>query len=138
MQNITITGRCGSDAATRVTNNGDKVTSGNVAVDQGYGDSKTTNWFRVSIWGARGEKLAQYITKGEKIVVTGELTFDTYEGKPQYNVRANDLDCFMSSKGGATQRDSGPRGGGGGSSRSAAFDSDLDDDVPFVRCDGMF
>ena len=135
MQIITITGRCGKDAETRSAGQ-NRVTSVNVAVDQGFGDSKTTNWFRVSIWGDRGEKLAPYIKRGEKVCVTGELIFDTYEGKPQYNIRAHDIDPFMASKGeqrGGFQND-GQRTGEGSSYRQPApayGGSDLDDDVPF-------
>jgi single-strand DNA-binding protein len=99
MQILFITGRIGGDAETRSAGSG-KVTNFNVAVDQGYGTDKQTNWFRVSIWGERGSKLAQYIKKGEKVAVTGELTIGEYNGKPQYEIRASDIDCFMSSKGG--------------------------------------
>jgi single-strand DNA-binding protein len=124
MQFITITGRVGADAETR-TAGSSNVTNFNCAVDQGWGDSKTTNWFRVAIWGERGSKLQQYISKGDKVAVTGELLIGEYNGKPQYEIRAADVDCFMSGKkeGGQSERKPAPA--------NAAFDTDLDDDVPF-------
>lgn len=128
MQTITITGRVGGDAETRQAGSG-TVTSFSCAVDQGWGDKKQTNWFRVSIWGERGGKLAQYIRKGEKVAVAGELSIGEYNGKPQYEIRAADVDCFMSGK----------QEGGGGSQptrqREPAFTNDLDDDVPFMSSD---
>jgi single-strand DNA-binding protein len=128
MQFISITGRVGGDAETRQAGSG-TVTNFNCAVDQGWGESKQTNWFRVAIWGERGSKLAQYIKKGEKVAVTGELVIGEYNGKPQYEIRAAEIDPFMSGK----------QSGGGTAPRTAqpaaAFDHDLADDVPFVSCD---
>lgn len=130
MQFISITGRVGGDAETRTAGSG-TVTNFNCAVDQGYGDSKQTNWFRVAIWGERGSKLAQYIKKGDKLAVTGELVIGEYNGKPQYEIRAADLDPFMAGKqqatgGGTTGQHSRPQ---------PAYETGLDDDVPFVTCD---
>ena len=123
MQFITVTGRVGGDAETRTAGKSD-VTNFNCAVDQGWGDNKTTNWFRVAIWGDRGGKLAPYIVKGQKVTVTGELVIGEYNGKPQYEIRAADVDCFMQSKGDT---------GGATTSRRAepAHYTYLDDDVPF-------
>lgn len=94
MQLIFLTGRVGGDAETRTAGNGE-VTSFNLAVDQGWGERKTTNWFRVSIWGDRGRKLAGHILKGNKVAVSGELSIGEYNGKPQYEVRASEVDPFM-------------------------------------------
>jgi single stranded DNA-binding protein len=129
MQFISITGRVGGDAETRSAGSG-TVTNFNCAVDQGWGDSKQTNWFRVAIWGERGSKLAQYIKKGEKVAVTGELVIGEYNGKPQYEIRAAEVDPFMSSK-----ADRAPNSTTG---REPAYDggvrhahSDLDEEAPF-------
>lgn len=121
MQFIAITGRVGGDAETRSAGSS-TVTGFNCAVDQGWGDKKQTNWFRVSIWGDRGSKLAQYIKKGDKLAVTGELVIGEYNGRPQYEIRAADVDPFMAGK---------QQGERSAPPAKAAFDSDLDDDVPF-------
>ncbi|MXO72889.1 single-stranded DNA-binding protein [Alteraurantiacibacter buctensis] len=52
MQTITIAGRIGRDAETRRAGD-DSVTGFTVAVDQRNGRDKTTNWWRVSLWGIR-------------------------------------------------------------------------------------
>lgn len=119
MQFISITGRVGGPAETRSAGNG-TVTNFNCAVDQGWGDKKQTNWFRIAIWGDRGSKLAQYITKGEKVAVTGELEIGEYNGKPQYEIRAADVDCFMAGKPTGAQTET-----------REPVTADLDDDVPF-------
>jgi single-strand DNA-binding protein len=124
MQFISITGRVGGDAETRTTQSS-SVTSFSCAVDQGFGDRKQTNWYRVSIWGDRGTKLAGYIKKGEKVAVTGELIVGEYNGKTQLEIRSVDIDCFMSGK---------PTQGAGTNSYGQTrqeVDADLDTDVPF-------
>jgi single-strand DNA-binding protein len=90
MQSITIAGKIGRDAETRQAGDG-SVTSFSVAVDQRNGRDKTTNWWRVSIWGKRGEALAQYLRKGDNVTVCGEFSVSEYDGKTQLNVRANEV-----------------------------------------------
>jgi single-strand DNA-binding protein len=132
MQIVFLTGRVGGDAETRSAGNGE-VTSFNLAVDQGWGERKTTNWFRVSIWGDRGRKLAGHILKGNKLAVTGELSIGEYNGKPQYEVRASECDPFM---GGPSPRQTdGQQGAPSHSGNAQAHEPDLADDVPFASCD---
>lgn len=125
MQNITISGRLGRDAELRNTNGGDAVCGFTVAVDGRQGREKVTNWWRVSLWGKRGEALAQYLTKGAQVTVNGEFSLGEYDGKPQLNIRANEI-ALQGGKpeGGQRQeRQSSPN-------NSFATD-DLDDDIPF-------
>lgn len=121
MQIITITGRLGKDAEQKQTRGGDDVTSFSVAVDQGYGQNKSSNWFRVSLWGKRGASLAPYLLKGAQLTVVGELTIGEYQGKPQFDVRAHDVALQGGRQGERAQE----RGGG-----SPASQDDLDDDLP--------
>lgn len=91
-----IIGRLGKDAETRSTNSGDKITSFSVAVDQGYGDKKTTLWVNCSMWGDRGSKVANYIRKGDMIGVTGEAQLRTWtdnsgNAKTSLECRVNDV-----------------------------------------------
>jgi single-strand DNA-binding protein len=132
MQFITITGRVSKDAETRVAGKSD-VTNFNCAVDQGWGSDKQTNWYRVAIWGDRGGKLAPYILKGQKVTVTGELVIGEYQGKPQYEIRAADVDCFMQSKGGDGSQGAPLRRED--ANGQTAFEREMDDDVPFASCD---
>ncbi len=95
MQFITITGALGRDAELKRTKTGDEVLSFPVGVSQGYGDSKTTNWYRCSMWGKRAVNLQQYLMKGVKVAVAGEMKTGEYEGKTQLNIDVATLD-FMS------------------------------------------
>lgn len=123
MQTITIAGRIGRDAETRSTQTGDTVTGFTVAVDQRDGKSRSTNWWRVSLWGKRGEALAQYLTKGGSVTVSGEFSLSEYEGKPQLNIRANEIALQGGKQDGAAPSKS--------RSDEPAPADDLDDNVPF-------
>lgn len=130
MQSMTIAGKLGRDAELRSTANGDTVCSFSVAVDQRSGRDKTTNWYRVSIWGKRGEALNQYLTKGAAVTVVGEFSVSEYDGKTQLNVRASEIAL----QGG--KADGGNAGQGRGApaqtGKDAGFADDMDEDaIPF-------
>lgn len=81
MNSITFDGRVVADAEQRYTPSGEPVLSFRVASDIGFGDKKTTNWFSCQIWGKRGEALAQYLTKGQRVAVYGQLTLREWQDK---------------------------------------------------------
>lgn len=121
MKSLTIAGRLGGDAEVRRTQSGDAVTSFTVAVDDRTGKEKAAVWFRCALWGKRGESLAQYLTKGSRVAVSGELSVEVYEGKTQLNVRAEQVTLL----GGGQDRDEPRRD----PARQAP--AGLDDDLPF-------
>lgn len=86
MNVIQIAGHLGSDPTTRFTSGGQKVTSFTVAVNIRKGETTITNWYRVTIWGDRFDKMMPYLKKGSAVVVVGELRAEIYtdkEGRPQ-------------------------------------------------------
>lgn len=70
---IIIAGRLGKDQEGRYTPDGKFISNFSVAVDDGYGDRKKTIWVRCSMFGERAEKVAQYLNKGQVVLVTGRL-----------------------------------------------------------------
>jgi single-strand DNA-binding protein len=125
MATFTATGRVGRDAEVRTIQSGDKVASFSIAYDTGFGDKKVTHWIDCALWGKRGEALAQYLTKGTLVEVSGEPTVKTYESKGAtkavIQLRLHDVklhgggkrDEPVADKASATRRD------------------DMDDDLPF-------
>lgn len=88
MKTITIAGNIGRDAQTRPAGL-DSVTGFSVAVEHRAGNEKTTLWFDVSLWGRRGEALAQYLTKGARVAVSGDFSTRDHDGKTYLQVRAD-------------------------------------------------
>lgn len=91
MKQITIAGRAGKPGELRRTQNGDPVLSFSVAVDDGYGDKKSTMWFDCSVWGKRAQSLEPHINKGTALTLTGDLGRREHEGKTYLTVRVNEL-----------------------------------------------
>ena len=60
------------DAELQTTNAGKQVCRISAAYDVGWGENKTTVWVEGSLWGDRGQKLAQYLTKGSQLVIHGD------------------------------------------------------------------
>jgi len=127
MQRIIITGNLGRDPELRTLQNNDQVCALNVGVKQGWGDKASSNWFRCSVWGKRAQTVTDNLRKGQKVTIIGELTIGDYQGKPQYDVRVDDVDWQPS---GEKRPES--RSAGGGGMQGGGFGDDLDDDVPFV------
>jgi single-strand DNA-binding protein len=72
MNSITIAGGLGRDAELKYLNNGDPICNFSVADSQGK--DKGTIWWNCSLFGKRGEALAQYLTKGQSVTVVGIVT----------------------------------------------------------------
>jgi len=127
MNTIFFTGNVGKDAEIR-TVSGTDVLNFSVAVRQGFNRDARSEWYRVAVWGQRAGSLRQHITKGAKVAVVGELEIGSYEGKPQFNVRAHEVDPFC---GGKREEAGGGSPAGRNDQQGGRFDSDLDDEIPF-------
>jgi single-strand DNA-binding protein len=95
MQKIIVTGGLGRDAELKQTKSGEDVLTFPIGASQGYGDNKTTNWYRCSLWGKRARSLQPYLLKGAKVAASGSLVIGEYEGKTQLNITVDEVE-FMS------------------------------------------
>ena len=73
-------GRIGRDAELKEAGS-TSLAAWALAVDSGYGQNKQTMWLDCSLFGARGEKVADYIKKGGRMFVSGELSQRENNGK---------------------------------------------------------
>src|SRR5579859_3245535 len=84
-QQTIIVGNVGRDAEFSYTPQGVGVAKFSVAVTKvtGKGEDKKerTTWFRVTLWREKAENLHQYIKKGNKIMVVGEVEASAYTNK---------------------------------------------------------
>jgi single-strand DNA-binding protein len=85
LSKIQIIGNLGRDPELRYTPNGRPVASFTVAVNQSSKNQQTgewiesTDWFRVSVWGDRGERAAESLRKGSRVFVDGRFRTREYE-----------------------------------------------------------
>jgi single-strand DNA-binding protein len=93
----TVTGNVGKDATTR-EHDGKTVLSFTVASRRFEKGQEHTDWVDVSLWGERGKKLAQYVTKGSRIAARGTVWQREYEhqGQKRYSLtmRADDVELL--------------------------------------------
>jgi single-strand DNA-binding protein len=79
MNVVTIAGGLGRDAELKYLNNGDPICNFSVADSQGR--DKGTIWWSCTLFGKRGEALAQYLTKGQSVTVVGTITEREWQDK---------------------------------------------------------
>lgn len=127
MKQIVVSGNIGKDAVLRQTQRGDSVAGFTVAVEERQGQDKRTLWFDVSLWGKRGEALCQYLSKGTKVSVAGELSTREHEGKTYLTIRADQVTLM-----GGGQRDGGQQGQSQQGSYGGGPAGGLDDEIPFA------
>lgn len=123
MKQIAIAGRTGKAGELRHTPNGDTVLSFSVAVDDGYGDKKSTLWFDCSVWGKRAAALAPHIGKGTALSLVGDLSRREHEGKTYLTVRVGELTLM----GGGEKKESAPKQ----EQQASGGSRELDDEIPF-------
>ena len=140
-QQITIVGNLGRDPEMRYTASGVPVTNFSVAVSKrwtsqdGQRQEKTT-WFRVAAWRQQAELASQYLTKGQKVLVVGELEdpqlWTDRDGNQRASLEVTARDIrFLSSReesmamgGGGQQAEPAAAAGGGETAAS-------DEEIPF-------
>jgi len=126
----TFSGNLGRDAKTGTAGqNNTPYLSFPLGVSVGFGDNKRTLWIGATLWGKRAEgKLINWLGKGAKVVISGEVDLDTYtkgDGTQGSTiaVRVSELE-LMEGKERAPDEQKAP------APKPAPVD-DLDDDIPF-------
>ena len=74
-------GRLTRDPELRHTNSGTPVCSFTVAIDNGYGENKQTDFINCVAWNKSAEFVDKYFTKGSMIIVDGRISTRTWEGQ---------------------------------------------------------
>ncbi len=139
MNNITVAGQLGKDCESRFLPNGDAVTSFSVADSQGR--DKPTIWWNATIYGKRGEALAQYLTKGQSVTISGTITEKEWNDKDGNKRKSMDIRVADVALQGGKRESSGAEGYQGGTGQrdtkpaarapKPADDFSDDSDVPF-------
>jgi single-strand DNA-binding protein len=154
---VILVGNLGKDPEVRSMNNGGEVVSFSVATSENWNDKASgerkekTEWHNVVIFNENLGRIAkQYLRKGSSVYVEGQLQTRKWadqNGNDRYTTevvlqRFRGELTLLGGRGEGGGQSGGSRdwggdggssqfGGGGSAPKGGAFDSDLDDDVPF-------
>lgn len=84
---VSISGNITRDSELKHTTSGTPVLSFGVAVNESRKNQQTGEWedrpnfIDCTMWGARAEKLQQYLTKGRRVALNGRLHFRSWEAQ---------------------------------------------------------
>lgn len=91
MQKLIIIGNLTKDPESRTTASGKYVTNFTVAVNRRQKDENGNNvadFFKIAAWGELGKSCQQYLSKGRKVAVVGQVSVSTYQAQDG-STRAN-------------------------------------------------
>lgn len=109
MNKVHLIGNLTRDPEIRYTQSGKAVARFTLAIDDGYGENKRTDYPTVIVWGKTAEAVGNSLHKGSKVGVNGKITTGSYEknGQKVYTteVTADMYDGveFLDKKQGASQ-----------------------------------
>ncbi len=155
---VILVGNLGADPESRSFANGGEVVNLRIATSENWKDrdgnrQEKTEWHTVAIFNENLGRVAKsYLKKGSKVYLEGQLQTRKWQdqsGNDRYStevvlqkfrgelVMLDGRDSGSGGSGGGSDYSSGGGGGFGGGNKPqsrpqpAAFDTDLDDDVPF-------
>lgn len=128
---ITLIGHLGREPESKYTPDGTAIVGFSMATTRKRRDGEITTWWRCTVFGKRGEALAQYLHKGDPVLVQGEpfvRAYTTKEGEERTSLEIEVREwAFVGGKGDRQQE--APR------ARPApepqADLGDFDDSIPF-------
>ena len=80
---IIVVGNVTRDPELRYTPAGKAVCTLNIAVNDGWGDNKSTIWIKAAVWEKGAESAAEHVKKGSSVLVEGRLSPDKDTGSPR-------------------------------------------------------
>jgi single-strand DNA-binding protein len=153
--NVTVVGNCTRDPELRFTAGGQAVASFGLAVNRRWQNRQTNEWeeavsfFDVTCWAQLAENVAESITKGSRLIVSGRLdqrSWETQDGdkRTKIEIVADEVGPSLTYATAQVVRNerregfdggkSSGGGGGGGGSRPAPSNNSpagYDDEEPF-------
>lgn len=129
MNQVQLIGRLTRDPELRYTTDGTPVGDFGLAVDRPLKDDEA-DFFEIVVWRKLAETVANYLTKGRKVAVSGRLAQDRWEKDGQkrsmVKVVAHGVEFLDAPKG-----EEGGQEGEGNAPKAEPVPPPDDDDVPF-------
>lgn len=138
---VILVGNLGRDPETRYTQGGSAVTEFSIATSETWNDKQTgerqerTEWHNVVCFARLAEVAGEYLKKGSKVYIEGQLRTSSWErdGEKRYRtqVMARELQMLDSRSGGGGGQQHAGRPGDAQAQSDMYGNEDFDDDIPF-------
>lgn len=86
MNSVTLIGRLGKDPELKTTSNGKDFCTFSLATTEKYKDEQKTQWHNCKAFGNQAKVIAEYMKKGDPLVVLGSIEYSEYDGKWYTNI----------------------------------------------------
>lgn len=131
---VTIVGRIGRDVVIRYTPKNIAVANIAIAADYGYGESKGTQWWDISLFGNQATSLEPYLKKGAVFQVTAKdprISEYEHNGEARTKLTAVAIDVTFVPKPAANDEQKPAPAPAPKPTRQTAPSGELTDDIPF-------
>ncbi|MCP4266623.1 MAG: single-stranded DNA-binding protein [Candidatus Brocadiaceae bacterium] len=135
LRQVTITGGLTQDPEMKQTNSGTSVLKLNVGCNQSRkgqsGDYEQINhYFEVSVWSKYAEMMQSKLSKGMKVMITGDLEFQSWEqdGQKRSKILINAKQVKPLSK---NESNGGQSNNYGSNQKPAQSSQNFENDIPF-------
>lgn len=91
MNHIIITGNLYKDPELKYLQDGKSLTKFGVANNEGWGDKKQTNFINCVAFNKTAEAIANYTSKGSKVLIEGKLQMGNYINKEGVKVYTTEI-----------------------------------------------
>lgn len=130
---ITVVGRLGQDPELKFTQSGQAFLNLSIATSSKYKNKDgelvdDTQWHRATLWGKRAEALANHLTKGAIVGITGAMQYRKYTANDGAERTSADIRVFDVALYGGSRRDN---GAAPAPADNGAGEVDYSDDIPF-------
>ena len=126
---LTISVRLGRDPGEVKQVGNEDVCNCSGAFRMGYGDNETSAWIDIAMWGLRASWFARDCAKGDAVIIDGELSCRTWEGRDgdkreTWGIKARTYQLVAQPREQPESRTEPESGNDGGTSGSQYYDDD--------------
>lgn len=95
---VQLIGHIGADLVLQHTKSGASFVKFSMATNEQYTSSKgelvkDTQWHRIVAWGNTAELMSNFLTKGSQVLISGKLTYNSYEDKEGITKYVTEIKC---------------------------------------------
>ena len=95
LNTIQLSGRLARDAEMKYTSTGKALLKNAIAVDQGFGDKKTTEFYNIKAWEKVAERIEPFARKGAPVIISGRLTMERWENREGVVIEKPCIDVYQ-------------------------------------------